>query len=692
MNMTTSKTTRTQGLKPGARAATAAMLCLCLLFATSCFKKKQGPGTVHAPVLATGAPTLEFVRAWGTDVTGGANLSGPAALVRLDDGGLLVLDRFNRRIQHYGPAGRYIGTWGQAPGGGPFPFTVLVDMVRDPATGNIIVAVNHRLTKESLDRSCGGVFYADTLLAFSQDGLFTGDPKLVKQLEESTAALPAYQRRLNDDFWKRNEEMFCLSTFGRIAVNTDALPQGAVEVIDGPIRIVRPGKQAQAVEFPSRPDTSATFCEAQASEDGWLYLVGCLLRREVYRTRLDDLRAGRLYLDVYLQPPDKRTVSATTDTRHNLFTFLPQGGFAVYDVRANHILRYDNRGNPTEPVKIAPRIYFAQDLLPEPDGGFLIADYVADSVVRVGPDGKFGGRIGTNRSAPGQFAGHSFAIFRGGAQQGNAVRPAGIVGVAADTGGNVFASDAHNRRVQMFDPKGRFLDAIYLCGNTTDCFPADVIAANGAIYVTLFGQHTIIKLNPGTGQELARWRVPKPDALAECSLCGAGVDPAGNIFVSDGLHVYKLDADLRPDPDWNRDTLSVPPLQYPLDITFDARGRLFLTGTNVPPLMAVTDSTSAVCRFTSGFEFETCFNWQDLLFHPRGAAIVGNTLLVASSARDSIIQSDLDGTVIQVWGGPGREPGKFQNPLGITADPDGNVFIADNGNERVQQFKLAAPQ
>jgi len=237
-----------------------------------------------------------------------------------------------------------------------------------------------------------------------------------------------------------------------------------------------------------------------------------------------------------------------------------------------------------------------------------------------------------------------------------------------------------------------FLDAIYLCGNTTDCFPADVIAANGAIYVTLFGQHTIIKLNPGTGQELARWRVPKPDALAECSLCGAGVDPAGNIFVSDGLHVYKLDADLRPDPDWNRDTLSVPPLQYPLDITFDARGRLFLTGTNVPPLMAVTDSTSAVCRFTSGFEFETCFNWQDLLFHPRGAAIVGNTLLGASSARDSIIQSDLDGTVIQVWGGPGREPGKFQNPLGITADPDGNVFIADNGNERVQQFKLAAPQ
>ena len=647
----------------------------------------------HAPAAtATGAPTLEFVHAWGTDMTSGGSLSGPAALVRLDDGGLLVLDRFNRRIQHYGPDGRYIGAWGTTRHGRPFPFTVLVDMVRDPSDGTIYVGVNHLLTKETLDRSCGGVFYADTILPFTQAGIFAGEPLLAKELEESNAALPAYQRHLNDDFWKRNEEMFCLTSFGRMAVNHAALPGGAVEVISSPIRIIRPGEPPQPVPLPDGPDMPATFCEARATADGWLYLVGCLLRREVYRTRLDDLRAGRLYLDTYLEPPEKRTVTATTDTRHNLFTPLPQGGFAFYDVRANRILLYDDRGNPLEPIKIAPRIHFAQDFLPEPGGGFLIADYVADSVVRIGPDGKFAGRIGTNRTSPGQFAGHSFAIFRSGAELGDAARPAGIIGVAADPGGNVFVSDAHNRRVQVFDPRGRYLDAIYLCGNHTDCFPADVEAANGAIYVTLFGQHTIIKLNPGTGQELARWRVPEPDALAECSLCGMGADPQGNIFVSDGIHTYKLDADLAPDPDWDRDALATPALQYPTDLAFSQDGRLFVSGTNVPPLLSLTSNSSAVCRFTAAYAFDTCFDWGDPLYHPRGAAVTGNTLLISSSARDSVIQSDLDGNIIQIWGGAGRDNGRFQNPLGITADAQGNVFIADNGNERVQQFKLSVPQ
>ena len=107
--------------------------------------------------------TLE--RAFGTDLKSGGNLSGPAALVRLSDNSLLVLDRYNMRVQQYGADGRYLGGWGRAPGGGPFPFTVPTDMTIDPGTGDVLISVTHRRATDVISSSCGGVFHADTLFA-----------------------------------------------------------------------------------------------------------------------------------------------------------------------------------------------------------------------------------------------------------------------------------------------------------------------------------------------------------------------------------------------------------------------------------------------------------------------------------------------------------------------------------------------
>ena len=38
------------------------------------------------------------------------------------------------------------------------------------------------------------------------------------------------------------------------------------------------------------------------------------------------------------------------------------------------------------------------------------------------------------------------------------------------------------------------------------------------------------------------------------------------------------------------------------------------------------------------------------------------------------------------WGGKGPEPGKFWEPVGITTDAAGQVYVCDNGNGRVQIF------
>jgi len=51
---------------------------------------------------------------------------------------------------------------------------------------------------------------------------------------------------------------------------------------------------------------------------------------------------------------------------------------------------------------------------------------------------------------------------------------------------------------------------------------------------------------------------------------------------------------------------------------------------------------------------------------------------------------DASGTFITSWGGPGSLSGQFASPLGVAVDGDGNVYVADTGNDRIQKF-LACP-
>lgn len=684
------KTMPSQAGKHRLRAALAfaAAAAVCLLLATSCHKRhKAGAGEgADKP----GAPSLTFTRAWGTDFSSGGNLSGPAAVVRLDNGNLLVLDRFNSRIQQYGADGAYIGKWGRAPGGGPFPFNALVDMTLDKSDGSVVVGVVNRVTSQDASRTCGGIFRADTFLTFSQDGKFTGNPAVISELNSSLARQPEFLARFDDDFWKRNEEVLCLSLYGRIASVRKTTDFG-LEVDDSPLRLVPPSGEAPRDTGLKIPlEDRGRFCEIETGPDGSVYLLGCLLQLDVYKTSLFALAVGHEYIDTFIPAPVKHIVELNADTRHNLFKHDPRGGFALYDVKGNRFFLYDDGGARRGVVNVKARIFYAADFTFDGAGGFFIADYVLDEVLHVGADGEVLRRIGTDHTAPGNFAGHSFALFRTDPFKSVGERPAGIVGVTADAAGNVYAADAHNGRVQKFTSAGKFIAAFPVCGGKSPCFPSDVVYGNGAVYVSLYGAHTVLKLDPAGGAILAEWTLDKPSPTAECSLCGMGLGPGGAIFVTDGESFYKLDAALNPDPAWHRDALSIPPIKYPNDIAVDAAGNFYVAGMNLPGLLAVTETNSAVCSFSPAAKPIRCFQFGDTLYQPRSIVVAGDKVFISSSGRDSVIETLLDGTPVEVWGGEGRAPGKFQNPLGLAFDGKTYLYVADNGNERIQQFKINA--
>ncbi len=72
---------------------------------------------------------------------------------------------------------------------------------------------------------------------------------------------------------------------------------------------------------------------------------------------------------------------------------------------------------------------------------------------------------------------------------------------------------------------------------------------------------------------------------------------------------------------------------------------------------------------------------------PRGIALgADGSIYVSDSLNNKIWQISSQGMVINSWGDPGTGPGQFSEPWGIAVDASGNVYVADTWNHRIQKF------
>jgi hypothetical protein len=62
-------------------------------------------------------------------------------------------------------------------------------------------------------------------------------------------------------------------------------------------------------------------------------------------------------------------------------------------------------------------------------------------------------------------------------------------------------------------------------------------------------------------------------------------------------------------------------------------------------------------------------------------------LWVADGGTNRIVKYDLNGHYLYGWGGPGGQAGQFNGPHSITTDQEGNLYLAEVFNGRVQKFR-----
>jgi tripartite motif-containing protein 71 len=257
-------------------------------------------------------------------------------------------------------------------------------------------------------------------------------------------------------------------------------------------------------------------------------------------------------------------------------------------------------------------------------GGVYVADAQRHQIVHFRRDGSFVGAFGSEGTGPGEL------LF-----------PSGM---ATDPAGNLLVADRVNHRVQRFDPDGNLLGAFGTFGTGPGEFasPEDVaVGAGGEVYVVERGNDRIQKLT-SIGGFLGSWgasgaapgQFDSPEAIA--------IDLQGKVYVADSGNdrIQRFDSDGGFELAWGAPGTGPGELRRPGGIAVDALGNVFVA----------ERENSRVQRFD------------------REGAFLG---WLGTGAGD---------------GTPGSAPGEFASPSAIGVDGNGDLYVVDSGNSRVQRF------
>jgi sugar lactone lactonase YvrE len=224
--------------------------------------------------------------------------------------------------------------------------------------------------------------------------------------------------------------------------------------------------------------------------------------------------------------------------------------------------------------------------------------------------------------------------------------------VAVDSQGNVFVTEWSNNRIQKFSPSGEWLATLgvtgvpYVADDVRMYVPWGVaVAHDGGLIITENSGSRVLKYNQLGEQVWAKGQagVFGPDNNFFWTPAGnPGIDSAGNIYVTDS---------------WNHRLQILNP-----------------------------DGAYLATIGITGFPGQDNY----LLDCPTGAAInpTNGDILIADTCNHRVqvfSSSRIYKTTIGVTAEPGSDNAHFNTPQGVAVDSQGNLYVADRWNFRVQK-------
>ena len=285
--------------------------------------------------------------------------------------------------------------------------------------------------------------------------------------------------------------------------------------------------------------------------------------------------------------------------------------------------------------------------------------------------------------------------------------------VAVDNNGNIYIADKGNQRIQKWEP-GASSGTTVAGGNGSG--PAAnqfndphgiTVDNNGNIYIADKANHRIQKWAPGasSGTTVAGGNGQGSNADQFNDPYGVTVDNNGNLYIADkgNQRIQKFPANSTSSTDGmtvaggNGVGSNANQFNDPYGVTVDNNGNLYIADKGNQRIQKFpansTSSTDGITVAGGNGSGSAANQFND----PYGVTVDNNGNIYIADRSNNRIQkfpanstSSTNGMTVAGGNGVGSNANQFNDPYGITLDNNGNIYIADKGNQRIQKWKSDA--
>jgi hypothetical protein len=118
-----------------------------------------------------------------------------------------------------------------------------------------------------------------------------------------------------------------------------------------------------------------------------------------------------------------------------------------------------------------------------------------------------------------------------------------------------------------------------------------------------------------------------------------------------------------------------PVFKEPSCMTTDSTGNLYIMDTWNALIRGFDPKGKPISRIDLGNRG---------FYGPRGLAWSNNSFLIADTGSHRLVKVDQGGALVGSWGTRGSSKGQFDNPYQVVADAQGNAYVVDRDNDRIQ--------